>query len=164
MMEDVNPNKIIHESFIVGIILKGFNALLEIIAAVGLFFLTSNRAIQAMSALTAKELLEDPQDKLANFLLHSAPLLITNSRLFIFIYLLSHGIIKLFLVLALLKRYHWAYPSAITVFSGFAIYQLYRYTHTHSVWLLILTVFDVLIIILAWFEYNYMKRFVWQKQ
>ncbi|MDD2758501.1 MAG: DUF2127 domain-containing protein [Patescibacteria group bacterium] len=163
-MSSSNSQKILHETFVIGLILKGANALLEIAVAVGLFFLTPNRFTQAVSALTARELLEDPQDKIANFLLHYSPLFSANARLFIFVYLLSHGLIKLGLVVALLKRYLWAYPLAMAMFSAFGVYQLYRYTYTHSLGLIILTAFDVLVIILAWLEYKNLRRLTGQKE
>jgi len=154
----MSPNKIIHETFLVGVILKGINAALEIITAVGLFFLTPNRLMRAVSALTARELLEDPQDKIANFLLHFAPSFSLDARFFVLIYLLSHGLIKLGLVVALLKRQLWAYPAAIAVFGAFMAYQVYRYTYTHSVWLLVLTVFDAMVVAFTWLEWGNLKR------
>jgi uncharacterized membrane protein len=157
-------NKIIHESFLVGIVLKGINAVLEIAAAIGLFFVTPGKFFQAVSALTARELLEDPQDKLANYFLHAASAFSVDARLFIFVYLLSHGLIKICLVIALLKRYLWAYPLAMAVFGGFVVYQLYRFTHTHSAWLIVLTVFDMLVIILTWLEYDNLRRSAIQEE
>jgi uncharacterized membrane protein len=51
----------------------------------------------------------------------------------------------------------WAYPLAIGVFSAFSVYQVYRFTHTHSITLLLLTVFDLLIVYLTWEEYRVEK-------
>jgi uncharacterized membrane protein len=48
----------------------------------------------------------------------------------------------------------WAYPLTIGVFGAFAMYQVFRFTHTHSWALVILTIFDVLIILLTWNEYR----------
>jgi uncharacterized membrane protein len=45
----------------------------------------------------------------------------------------------------------------IAVFSAFSGYQLYRFTHTHSLALILFTVFDVLIIYLTWREYRDQK-------
>ena len=52
----------------------------------------------------------------------------------------------------------WAYPLAITVFSLFGIYQIFEFTRTGSVWLLVLTLFDIFIIILTGHEYKYIER------
>ena len=40
------------------------------------------------------------------------------------------------------------------VFSLFVLYQQYRYAHTHSAALIVLSVLDGIIIILTWFEYK----------
>jgi uncharacterized membrane protein len=37
---------------------------------------------------------------------------------------------------------------------AFCVYQVYRYTHTHSEALLWLTVFDVAVVVLTWQEYR----------
>lgn len=158
-MSSDHPNLLIHKTFVVGIILKGINALLEIFSAVGLFFLTPNRLMRAVSALTARELLEDPQDKIANFLLNYAPAFSLNTRLFILIYLLSHGLIKIGLIYALLKRRLWAYPLASVVFGAFVVYQVFRYTYTHSAWLIVLSLFDILVIFFILLEYRNLRKF-----
>jgi len=35
--------------------------------------------------------------------------------------------------------------------------QLYRYSYTHSIWLLLVTVLDLIVIGLTWHEYKYLK-------
>jgi len=61
------------------------------------------------------------------------------------------------LVTGLLLRQRWAYPAAIVAFLFFLIYQLYRYTHTYSPELLVLSAFDVFIIVLTWLEYGRLR-------
>jgi uncharacterized membrane protein len=67
---------------------------------------------------------------------------------------LSHGIVKLFLVVGLLRNKLWAYPAAIVVFVLFIAYQLYRLSSAPSPLLVLLTVFDVVVIGLTWHEYR----------
>ena len=73
-------------------------------------------------------------------------------------YLASHGIVKLFVIIGLWRKKLWYYPTAIVVFASFIVYQLYRFNFTHSIWLLVLTVLDVVVIWLTWHEYKYIKR------
>jgi uncharacterized membrane protein len=73
------------------------------------------------------------------------------------IYLLAHGAVKIFLVVALLQKRMWAYPTALVVFGAFAVYELYRYTHTHSPVLLVLMAFELFVIWLIWREYGIVK-------
>ena len=51
----------------------------------------------------------------------------------------------------------WAYPAAIGAFVLFLVYQLYRYTHTSSAWLLVLSVVDVCVIVITWLEYKRLR-------
>ncbi len=88
---------------------------------------------------------------------HVAPQLSGDVKLFGALFLLSHGVVKIGLVAGLLLRRHWAYPAAIGVFLLFLVYQLYRYAHTHALWLLALSVLDVFVIALTWIEYRRLR-------
>jgi uncharacterized membrane protein len=86
-----------------------------------------------------------------------------SSELFIAFYFLSHGIIKLFIVGYLWKGKLWAYPVGIILFFIFILYQVYRYSFTHSVWLIVLTILDLIIIYLTWSEYQRIKARAYSK-
>lgn len=150
--------QLIHDFFLVGIILKGINAIIELLGGLLLYFLSNQKIVQIMIALTSDELSEDPRDKISHFLLQSAEQLSVGNRLFASFYLFSHGIIKLGLVIALLKRKLWAYPLAIAVFFLFIIYQMYKYTYGHSAWLIALSLFDLFVIVATWLEYRQLKH------
>ena len=74
------------------------------------------------------------------------------------LYLLSHGVIKLFVIIGLLQQKLWYYPTALVIFGLFIVYQLYRFSFTHSPWLLVLTVLDIIVMWLTWHEYSYLRR------
>lgn len=148
----------IHSIFVISIILKGVNALMEIAGSIIIFIISQDLVTKLVLRLTQEELSEDPQDLIANYLVNSASHFSVNAQHFFAFYLFSHGIIKLALVVGLLKNKFWAYPASLVVFGIFIIYQIYRYYFTHSVWLVALTVFDLLVIWLVWHEYNYLKR------
>jgi uncharacterized membrane protein len=40
----------------------------------------------------------------------------------------------------------------------FIAYQVYRYTYTHSVGLVLLTVFDLFVMVLIWHEYRLVRH------
>ncbi len=111
-----------------------------------------------IAKLTQEELTEDPNDFVATFLVQSANQLSISSELFAAAYLLSHGIIKLFLVSALLRNKLWAYPWSLGVLGVFILYQLYRFAHTHSSWLIALSIFDILVIYLIGKEYRIVRN------
>jgi uncharacterized membrane protein len=81
-----------------------------------------------------------------------------SDRHFYAFYLLSHGLIKIFLVAGLLRNKLWAYPAALVVMSLFILYQLYRYTYTQSFGLIVLSVFDIVVIALIWHEYRILRK------
>ena len=138
--------------------LKGLLALGEIVGGIVAFFVTRDFLLKTVSVLTQEELAEDPRDLIANYLQHSAQSLSIGTQLFVAFYLLSHGSIKLWLIIGLLRQKLWYYPTAIVVFGLFIVYQLYRFSFTHSVWLLLITVVDIIVIALTWHEYNYLRR------
>jgi hypothetical protein len=74
------------------------------------------------------------------------------------VYLPSHGVIKLWLVIGLMRGRLQCYPIAISAFAFFIAYQLYRFNITHSIWLLAITAVDVVVIVLTWHQYRYLLR------
>jgi len=157
MPPETKKEKYIHKVFVWGVLLKAFDGVLETLAGIILLFPGTLTSI--IQFVVQNELLEDPHDFLFSHL-HSAILGLSGaSELFIALYLLSHGFIKIVLVIGLLRDKLWAYPSAIVVFSLFIIYQLYHYLFTHSVFLLILTVLDLAVIWLTVHEYRYFKKY-----
>ena len=73
-------------------------------------------------------------------------------------YLLSHGLVKAVLVAGLLREKLWAYPASIAVFGLFIAYQLYRYSWTHDMALIALSIFDLFVIALAVHEYRLLRK------
>jgi len=144
----------VHDVFILSVFTKGVDAILEIIGGFLLLLVKPVIITSIVRTLTQHELSEDPADILANFFIREASKLSVSSQLFGVFYLFSHGVIKIFLVISLLQRRLWAYPTAIVFFSGFIIYQVYRYQFTHSLWLIFLTVVDFFVIIFTLIEYR----------
>ncbi len=132
-----------HRAFKLGILIKGLDGLLELLGGSALL-LTSRPAIQhAVALLTRQELVEDPHDVVANYLLHMAQHLSLGTRNFAGIYLLAHGLVKIAMVVGLLRGVRWAYPAAVVLMTAFIGYQGYRLFHQPSPLLGLLTVIDV---------------------
>jgi uncharacterized membrane protein len=148
--------KNIRSIFRISLFLKGVNAILEIIG--GVLFLFTGMVTDIIQFLIQAELLEDPKDFTANFIQHYLPYSSQYSQFFASFYLLSHGVIKIFLVIGLLRNRLWAYPSAIVVFFLFILYQVYRFSYTHSLILVLLTILDLVVIVLTWHEYKIVKK------
>ncbi len=150
--------KLIHDFFVISIIIKGIDGVLEVIGGALLFVFSRGTISKIVALLTRHELSEDPRDFFANLLVKSAHTLLIGAKTFVAIYLFSHGVIKVALIVALFRRKLWAYPSAIVFFFLFIVYQEYRYFLTYSIWLQALSLLDVIVIILTWLEYRRLKE------
>jgi uncharacterized membrane protein len=144
--------------FDVSLILKGIDGLLELVGGILLFVISPVRLNAIVRFLTQHELTEDPNDFIATRLVRYAHLFTTSVSLFLAIYLLSHGLVKIVLVVAVLKEQLWAYPWMIAFLLIFIAYQVYQLAQQLSVGLLFLTVFDLFIVALTFLEYQKHKR------
>ncbi len=133
--------KHIHEIFVVSLAAKGLHAIIEIAGGIALYLLGTNTIAGWVR----------PHAWLARYFHPS-------QQHFYAFYLLSHGVLKAVLVFFLLRNKLWAYPAGIAVFGLFIAYQLYRYSFTHDVGLLLLSVFDLFVIYLAVHEYRILRK------
>jgi uncharacterized membrane protein len=150
----------IHQIFEISVLLKGAHALIECIGGLVLAFVSTNTIINLVNAFTREELIEDPNDFFAAHLLSLAHDFTVSTQHFYAFYLLSHGVIKVFLVVGLLRNKLWAYPVSLVVLALFIVYQLYRFSYTQGFGLIVLTVFDVVVMGLIWHEYRLVRRHV----
>src|SRR5207244_7320125 len=147
----------IQQLFEVSVLLKGAHALIECVGGVVLAFVSTAQIVALVQRLTQDELVEEPHDFIASHLLAWAQGFSVQTQHFYAFYLLSHGVVKIALVAGLLARKLWAYPASLVVLAGFIGYQLYRYSFTHSVGLIALTAFDLLVMWLVWHEYQLLR-------
>jgi len=107
-----------------------------------------------MIFLTAPELMKNPGAHTALFLQRSVEHLSTHNKLFAGAYLIVHGLIKILLVAGLLSQRLWSYPLSLWFMAAFIIYQTYRFFVTGSVWMMALTIVDLIVALLIWREYR----------
>jgi uncharacterized membrane protein len=150
--------KTTHVVFQLTLLCKALFAVAEILAGIGAYFVTQQFVFGLVDHLTRLELFQDPHDLIASYLYTSAQHFSVSTRNFTAVYLLSHGAVKLWLIVGLLREKLWYYPLAIAVFGLFVVYQLYRFNLSHSPWLILITVVDVVVIALTWHEYRYVRR------
>lgn len=154
---------VIHDIFLVSITLKAINGILELIAGVGILIVGHERVLWVASKLASTELVEDPHDNFATWLLHWSSSFTAHAQTVAALYLLSHGLIKLFIVYNVLRGHKWAYPLAIVVFSAFTIYQFNLFLHVHSWTMGIFTTLDIVVVIFTVLEWRVVHRPVEQK-
>ena len=145
---------LLDQAFVVGIVLKGLDGVLEVVGGLLLIVVSPSTIDRLIRTITQHELSEDPHDFLGTHLLHAAGGLTGASLRFGAAYLLLHGVVKIVLVAALLRNKLWAYPWMIAFLLAFIAYQLYRMTLAPSIGLAALTVFDAIVTWLTMREYN----------
>lgn len=157
-IKNLFDEKKLHAAFEVSLALKGAFSLAEVGVAIFAYFTTQQFLLDLVQVVTRTELTEDPHDFVASYLLQAAQGMSVSSQHFAAFYLLSHGIIKFWLIVGLWRKRLRYYPAAIAVFGLFILYQLYRYSFTHSPLLLFITALDAIVIGLAWVEYRHLRR------
>ncbi len=145
------------ELFRYSILIKGFDGVVEIGIGVMLLVIRPETINQIILSYVNDELLEEPKSIIANFLLHHGHIS-TNEAVFTATLLLLRGIVKLLVVTGLLERKIWVYPLAIIVFALFVVFQLYTFVSTHSLFLLLLSFFDLFVIGLTLREYRILQK------
>lgn len=147
-----------HRLFEATVFIKAINGFWETISGFALILISKTTLDNTFIALTRKELIEDPQDKLISLLNTQLQHLTTSTKDFAAIYILAHGILNVFLAYHLFKDRLWAYLVSIAFAVMLTPYLIYRVSHTHSNILIGAIVFDILFTILTWHEFKYQKR------
>jgi uncharacterized membrane protein len=156
-MRDVQDRQI-HKLFQISIVLKGAHALIECVGGIALALTNTAAIARLVGRLTQNELSRNPHDFIATHLYALAQGFSVEAKHFYAYYLLSHGVVQLLLVIGLLRGKLWAYPVSLVVMGLFIVYQLYRYSFTHGIGLLVLTIFDIIVIGLIWQEYRLVRH------
>lgn len=149
--------KRIHRLFVLSVGLKGFYALAEVASGVALYLVAHATIIDFLSRFTTDPV-QEPNDWVGAYMMAFARAFSVQSQHFYAFYLVTHGILKLGVVIGLLREKLWAYPACFVVFTAFIAYQLYRYSYTHDMGLILLSILDAFVILLAVHEYRLLKR------
>lgn len=142
------------KAFAIALVLKAIDALGEVAGSLWLLLIDPRWLQGRVAALVVPELREDPHDFVATHILRWATHLKQHAVLFAAIYMLSHGVAKLVVLMEIVRGRLWAYPGLIALTVLFAAYQLYHMTVAGlSAGYLAVTLFDLLIIGLTTVEY-----------
>jgi uncharacterized membrane protein len=154
-------HRILHWLFEASLAIKGLLCAAEALAGLGLLLTPNPLIARLVFWLTHFEIAEDPTDRLASWSIRAVEQFPVGTQHFYAIYLLAHGGLKLTMVYLLWRRVLWAYPAAMVVLAGFVAYQTYEFFHAGSPFLLLLALFDLVMILLVWKEWQALrtKRF-----
>ena len=150
----------LYRLFRVGVFLKGVDSFVEMFAGFVILFIGPLTIGNIIISMSQDELAEEPHSFIA---LHALPLAQAFSltpQKFLAVYLLTRGLIKLVLVIALLYNRRWSYPVALIVLGLFLVYEIYLISLGHSIFLIALALFDTMLLWLIWYEYGSQKRMI----
>ena len=103
------------------------------------------------------EPIEDPTDLLIQIVSPLFQHLSFRVTYFIAAYLIFWGIIDILLSINLLKHKKWAFPISIYLIVIFVVYEIYRFSYTHSLILASIIIIDIALVWLIRKEYNKLK-------
>lgn len=151
--------KILDNLYLISLIAKGFDGIMELLGGVALLMLTPIRLDRLTDWLTYKQLNGSPDNVAINLALNAAQKIDEPSREFLIIFLLSHAAIKLVSVVGLMRNEIWAYPFAVVTFTALGLYQLYELVFVEfTVMLALFTAFDVFVVWVVAAEWRMRKR------
>lgn len=157
-LQQVRENPWYERIYKVGVAIKGFDGLVELIA--GVLLLTAPQLLHTVLQGVSGEALEHNgrfMAYIAENVAHIDADLSKSGLLFVAIFLLSHGVVKLALVYALLKEIVWAYPYALIILAGFLVYQVYAFAIHPTFSMAVFSLLDAIIIWLVWGEWQKLK-------
>lgn len=154
----LRPRARVERLFRLAMLVKGIDGAAELIGAVALLLVSGGLVHRLVADVLARDLLGPPDGSLARHFVAGTAEFASGNRTFAIVYLVLHGVLKLVLVAALLRRWMPAYPVAVVVLGLFVVYEVYRAWHTGSVLLPFLAALDVAIIVLVLREYRVLRR------
>ena len=149
-METQAEEKVVYQFFLWSILVKGAISLAELIVGTAIFFIPP--ALIISWALFWLQFV--PVAPLQNALMQEVVTYTSGSVAFVAFYLLSRGFIKVFLIIGLLKNKLWAYPASLLVLALLVVYQLFQIITTHSVLVILITIFDLFVMYFIWREWK----------
>jgi uncharacterized membrane protein len=145
--------KRIHQLFQISVALKGLHGIVEIAGGIALAFFKTDAIVRWLywRSVGKPDWVEHRVTKFASSFSGR------EHHYYVF-FLVSHGILNMALVVGLLREKLWSYPATFAVLTLFIAYQLFRFTHVHDPGLIVFSLLDVIVMGLAWHEYQLVKR------
>ncbi len=138
--------------------IKGFDGFVELIA--GALLLVAPSWLHWILGVISSESSEHHGRFMQYIAVHVAHIdvdLAKGGMFVVVLFLLTHGVVKLALVWALLREILWAYPYALLVLFAFSVYQLYLCFAHPGIGMVLFTLLDAIIIWVVWGEWQKLK-------
>ena len=157
-LEQIRENSWYERIYKLTVAIKGFDGLVELLA--GILLLIAPSWLHSVLGAISGEASEHHGRFMQYIAVHVAHIDVDLARgglVVVVLFLISHGVVKLTLVWALLKEILWAYPYALAVLFAFFVYQLYLCFAHPGIGMVIFTLLDALIIWVVWGEWQKLK-------
>jgi len=152
-----HPKTLLDKTYEIGIVLKGVDGVLEVLGAGLLLFVPAHYFESFARWLTDLEAGSSRQGFISSHILQIGHHLSEGHNTFAIAFLLTHGLVKIVLVVCLLRQKVWAYPFGLVALTLFLVYQLYEMVIQPTFGMGFLTVLDAIIIWLVWREWHKVK-------
>jgi uncharacterized membrane protein len=153
-----SPRSLFDKTYEIGIVIKGIDGAFELIGGLLLALVPGSAIMHLTRYLTQNELANDPHDFVATHIAHYGTQLSGGHNVFAILFLLTHGAVKVVLVVALLRQKVWAYPWALVALILFLAYQMWLLVTKPTFVMAFLTVLDAVIIWLVWREWHKIRE------
>jgi len=143
----------------IGVAIKGFDGIVEFI--VGVLLVTAPGLLHLILRAGIGEAAEHTSRTasfIAQYIARVDGSLAKSSTVFLAIFLISHGLVKIVLAYCLLKEILWIYPYALIVLVGFLVYQVYLTILSPTIGTVLFCLLDLIIIALVWDEWRRLKH------
>jgi uncharacterized membrane protein len=142
-------------AFDIAAFIKGFDGIVELVGGIMLIIIPYTTVKGFIDFLTLFELQSDDKNAfIAAGLTYLDKSINGNTQILVAIYLIGHGLLKVILSYALLKRYYHLYPLVIAALLVFIAYQSYLVGRERSLIIAGVTLFDCVIAGLTYIEYR----------
>jgi len=156
-MEWFKPKTLLDKTYEIGIILKGVDGVLELLGAAALLLIPVRVFHHFSQWITDLEAGSSHHGFISTHVVRLSEDLAKPDHTFAILFLLTHGLVKVVLVICLLRNKLWAYPFGLAALTLFLAYQLYEMAIHPTFGMGFLTVLDAVIIWLVWREWQQVK-------
>ncbi len=148
----------LHGSYLFGITMQALIGGAQLIAAIVLQIALQTDEMTELAHWTSRMLASQRADPLAAALLRSVHDFTVHPHTFWSVYLFGHGLLNLGVAVALFAQKRWAHPVSIVVLSLFILYQMSDFFLTGAPVLIVLSAFDLIVILLVWREWLELRQ------
>lgn len=153
-----DPEKEVLTVFEIGLVLKGINGAIEMLAALLIALVPPHFVVRIAEIATQGEIANDGDDPIALYIRDAAHTFAIRGHLLLTAYLFLHGIVKLLLVWGIFAKKRAAYPLFMLALALFGSYEVYRGLVRHETILLALALFDITLFVITAHEYRRILR------